>query len=147
MATRKFYEMMGGFGGETDYKKLYYRECNVTSQLREELEAAKKEIEEIKNIVEKEPVAFLLSNALRLPKERLEALTEALIERTDCGTNLKKEIERLKELLKEASYRLTQAIDVFNGSSGLETGDGDKYIKMVDCVDKIQKNINPGIRE
>lgn len=83
MATRKFYEMMGGFGGETDYKKLYYRECNETSQLRSELEAAKQEI------------AGLRSSLSASERFRIEDGMSSVNEQNE----LRKEIERLKGLL------------------------------------------------
>lgn len=45
----------------------------------------------------------------------------------------------VKEMLVESEYRLQQAIDIFNGSSGLKTTKEDKYLKMVDCVNKINE--------
>lgn len=45
----------------------------------------------------------------------------------------------VKSLLIESGYRLQQAIDIFNGSSGLNTTDEDKYKKMIECIDKIDK--------
>lgn len=50
----------------------------------------------------------------------------------------------VKEVLLEAQYRLSQAIDIFNGSSGLNTGKEDKYIKMTECVDSIEELLKRG---
>ena len=47
-----------------------------------------------------------------------------------------------KQLLESAAYRLSQAIDIFNGSSGLNTGAEDKYSKMVDLCDEINEFLN-----
>ena len=52
--------------------------------------------------------------------------------------------DEVRELLLEAQYRLGQAVDIFNGSSGLATGGEDKYSKMNDCIDNIQEFLERG---
>lgn len=55
---------------------------------------------------------------------------------------------KAKDLLEKASYRLSQAIDIFNGSSGLNTNKGeDKYIRMVGVKDEIENFIQSLTKE
>jgi hypothetical protein len=66
----------------------------------------------------------------------IEQLFLKLLAINDVSITLPNEV---KEMLAESEYRLQQAIDIFNGSSGLKTTKEDKYSKMVDCANKINE--------
>jgi len=45
----------------------------------------------------------------------------------------------VKCMLVESEYRLQQAIDIFNGTTNLDSTKEDKYSKMVECANSINE--------
>lgn len=100
-------------------------------------------------------------SSLQDSKAEIEKLKESNEEYLDGNNNLriindqlksqlqeaKAKAESSNKLLENASYWLSSAVDIFNGSSGLNTGKEDKYCKMVECCDRIQEFINKEIQQ
>lgn len=98
------------------------------------------------NLEEHDEGGFIGINESAFAKHLITFHNQAL--QSNAGGFSLEDVEKAKDLLEKASYRLGQAIDIFNGSSRLNTNKNeDKYMRMVDVKDEIENFIQSFTKE